>query len=110
MPEINLNREVLGWLIAAKTGHGHFADYHDRFGHEKVDVQCKCGQRRSRLHLFSCSHARSHRAKLFSLTDKRPFTPSEILGTAKGVELFAEWAPKKELFRRNRGHGKSAGL
>ncbi len=26
MPELNLDREVLGWLIAARTGHGHFAD------------------------------------------------------------------------------------
>ncbi len=56
MPEMNLNREVLGWLIAARTGHGHFADYHDRFGHEEVDVHCRCGQKRSRLHPFSCSH------------------------------------------------------
>ena len=110
MPEMNLNREVLGWLIAARTGHGHFADYHDRFGHEEVDVHCRCGQKRSRLHPFSCSHARLHRAKLFSLTDKRPFTPNEILGTAEGVKLFAEWAPKTELFRKNREHDKPAGL
>lgn len=28
MPEMNLSRKVLGWLIAARSGHGHFADYH----------------------------------------------------------------------------------
>lgn len=55
---MNLNKEVLGWLIAAETGHGHFADYHDRDGHEKVDVYCRCGQKRSRLHMYSCLHAR----------------------------------------------------
>ena len=110
MPEMNLNREVLGWLIAARTGHGHFADYHERFGHEEVDVHCRCGQKRSRLHPFSCPHARLHRAKLFSLADRRPFTPNEILGTAQGVKIFAEWAPKTELFRRNRGYGEPAGL
>lgn len=80
------------------------------FGHEEADVRCRCGQKRARLHLFSCSHARSHRAKLFSLTDKRLFTPNEILGTAKGVKIFAEWAPKTEPFRRNREHGEMAGL
>lgn len=35
----------------------------------------------------------------------RPLTPNEILGTAQGVKMFAEWAPKTELFRRNRGYG-----
>ena len=35
MPEMNLNREVLGWLIPARTGHGHFADNHDRLGMKK---------------------------------------------------------------------------
>lgn len=60
MPDMNLNREVQGWFTAARTGHGHFADHHDRFGHEEVDVRCRCGQKRARLHPFSCSHARSH--------------------------------------------------
>ena len=45
---------------------------------------------------FFIPHARSHRAKLFSLADKRPFTPNEILGTAQGVKIFVEWAPKTE--------------
>lgn len=27
-PELKLKREVLGWLIAVRSGHGHFADYH----------------------------------------------------------------------------------
>ena len=39
MPEMNLNREVLGWLIAARTGHRHFADYPERFEHEEVDIR-----------------------------------------------------------------------
>ena len=110
MPEMNLNREVFNWLIAARTGNDNFAAYYDIFGHEEVNVHCRCDQKRSRLRPFSCSHARSHRAKLFSLTDKRLFTTNEILGTAEGVKLFAEWASKTDLFRRNRGHGEYAGL
>ena len=38
MPKMALKREVLGWLIAARSGHGHFADYHERFGHEEEDI------------------------------------------------------------------------
>lgn len=48
MPDMNLNREVLGWLIAPRTGHGHFAD----FEHEEAEIHCRCGQRRWRLHPF----------------------------------------------------------
>ncbi len=40
IPEMALKREVLGWLIAARSGHGHFADYHERFGHDKQDLHC----------------------------------------------------------------------
>ncbi len=90
MPEMNLNRKVLGWLIAVRTRDGHFADYQDRLGHEEVDVPCRCGQKWSRFHHFSCLHTRLHKAKLFSLTDKRSFTPNEILETAEGVKSFAE--------------------
>lgn len=110
MPELNLNREVLGWLIANKTEHGYFADYHERFGHKEADLQCRCGQKRSQLHHFSCLHARSHRAQLFGLTDKKPFTPNKILETAKEVKIFVKWTPKTELFQKNRRHGKLAGL
>lgn len=39
MPELKLKRELLGWLIAARSGHGHFADYHEKFGHEEADKQ-----------------------------------------------------------------------
>ena len=73
MPEMALKREVSGWLIAARSGHGHFADYHERFGHdeEEEDMYCKCGQMRSKSHPFSCSSARALRVKLFSVIDRR---------------------------------------
>lgn len=105
MPEIALKGEVLGWLIAARSGHRHFADYHERFGHDEEDLRCGCGQRRSQLHPFSCSNARAHRAKLWCKTQKGQLTPAEILGTPEGIKLFAEWPPATELFRRNRSHG-----
>ena len=98
IPEMSLKREVLGWLIAARSGHGHFADYHERFGHKEEDIYCRCGRRRSRSHPFSCSSARKWRVKLFSVTDRRLLTQKEVVGTAQGIKMFAEWAPKTELF------------
>ncbi len=43
LPEQRLNRQVQGWLIAARSGHGHFAVYHEKFGHEGMDSNCLCG-------------------------------------------------------------------
>lgn len=38
LPELGLKREILGWLIAARSGHGHFADYQERFRHVSEEV------------------------------------------------------------------------
>ena len=32
---MNLSRKYLGWLIATRSGHDHFADYHEKFGGEE---------------------------------------------------------------------------
>ena len=42
------------------------------------------------------------RVKLFSVIDGRPLTQKEVLGTAQGIKMFAEWAPKTELFTRSK--------
>lgn len=105
LPELSICREVFGWLIATRSGHGHFAAYHERFGHDERDLNCQCGQRRSQLHPFFCPNAREHRSKLWCKKLKRQLTPGEILGTSEGVLLFAEWAPATGFFRRIRSHG-----
>lgn len=98
MPEINLNREIFGWLIATKMGHSHFAEYHKTFEYEKMEFCCRYGQKRLQLYFFSYLHIKLHRAKLFSLVKKRPFIFNKILETVKEVKVFAKWALKTELF------------
>ena len=105
MPEFALQREVLGWLIAARSGHGHFADYHERFGHDELDLHCQCGKKRAQLHLFSCPNARPHRGKLLCKKLGRQLSPKEVLGTPEGVKVFAEWSFATKLFGRNRNRG-----
>ncbi|OAA60200.1 reverse transcriptase [Akanthomyces lecanii RCEF 1005] len=34
LPELTLQRRQLGYLLAARTHHGDFADYHERFNHD----------------------------------------------------------------------------
>jgi hypothetical protein len=49
------NRETAGYLIALRTGHGDFAEYHHRFHHE-ITVYCGCEARfRFHEHFFHCS-------------------------------------------------------
>ena len=54
LPELTLQRRQLGYLLAARSHHGDFADYHERFNHETAEIHCPCGQRKSPTHLFYC--------------------------------------------------------
>ncbi len=90
MPKMTLKREVLGWLIPARSEHGYFEDYHKRFGHEEENIYGKCGQRRSKSHPFICSSAKALRFKLFGVIDRRMLTKKEVLGAAQGIKMFAE--------------------
>ncbi|EED12564.1 conserved hypothetical protein [Talaromyces stipitatus ATCC 10500] len=56
--ELQLNRLDLGRIIAARTGHGDFADYHERFNHDDAYLLCRCGARKAPLHFFFCHIAK----------------------------------------------------
>lgn len=105
LPGLKLKREVQGWLIAARSGYGHFSAYHERFEHEGTDSNCLCGQKRLRLHPFRCAYTREHRQHLWSIKSLRQLTPDEVLGTPEGVAAFAMWAPATGLFRWRYGVG-----
>ena len=75
LPELRLRREIQGWLI------GHFAAYHERFGHEEADLECPCGQKRTQLHPFRCAHARKHKPHLWCTKLQRQLAPEEVLGS-----------------------------
>ena len=101
LPELTVKREVLGWLIAARSGHGHFAAYHERFQHEEeTDTHFIYGQKRAQLHPFSCPLGRAHRALLQCRRTHKELRPEEVLGSPEGVAVFAHWAPATGLFNR----------
>ncbi|KAI0994358.1 hypothetical protein K3495_g13824 [Podosphaera aphanis] len=50
--ELLLGRKALGQLIAARTGHGDFAAYHIRFGHEEARLNCLCGSLKTPTHFL----------------------------------------------------------
>ena len=95
----------LGMAHSCKIRPWPFRGLPRKVGHKEAEMQCKCGQRRARLHPFSCPTARPHRARLFSIDKKKPLTPSEIVGSPEGVRLFAGWAPETKLFGRSGSSG-----
>jgi ribonuclease HI len=75
-----LNRVSIGRVLAARSAHGDFADYHERFGHD-TELTCQCGRRKSPLHTWTCT--------------KRSFRLSEnfvtkLLPTDKGMAYLAK--------------------
>lgn len=63
--ELNSPRPLLARLLAARSGHGDFADYHERFHHDNATLACSCGRRKSPKHLFYCRKVKArHRLRL----------------------------------------------
>ena len=93
--ELQLTRVDLGHIIAARTGHGDFADYHERFNHDDAHLNCRCGARKAPLHFFFC-HIAKRRAP------RPPGPPYEVisflLGTAKGAQRLAIWLAETRFF------------
>ncbi|SPJ84064.1 uncharacterized protein FTOL_10580 [Fusarium torulosum] len=53
-PELSLPRAALHHLLAARSLHGDFAAYHDRFDHDDARLVCSCGRRKAPDHIFYC--------------------------------------------------------
>ncbi|KFA67240.1 hypothetical protein S40285_10737 [Stachybotrys chlorohalonatus IBT 40285] len=54
LPELSLSRSMLHHLLAARSRHGDFAEYHERFDHADARILCSCGQRKAPNHIFYC--------------------------------------------------------
>jgi hypothetical protein len=93
--ELQIARPLLGRILAARTGHGDFAAYHERFNHEDAYLLCRCGSRKSPLHFFFCRIAK-RRAR------RPPGAPSEVipilLGTTNGAKQLATWLTKTRFY------------
>ncbi|XP_044723886.1 RNase H domain-containing protein [Hirsutella rhossiliensis] len=46
-PELTIPRPLLHHLLAARTHHGDFADYHERLNHDDARLTCSCGRRKN---------------------------------------------------------------
>ncbi|KAI1007378.1 hypothetical protein K3495_g852 [Podosphaera aphanis] len=93
--ELELPRSTLGRILATRTGHGDFAEYHDRFRHPEANMNCLCGHRKSPLHFFFCYIAKRR-------VPRPPGPPSEVfpflLGTYKGGLVLHKWLQESRFF------------
>ena len=65
--ELQSPRKNLAQLLAARSGHGNFAAYHDRFNYTEAERRCRCGALTSTTHFYYC-RLNSHKELLLSKT------------------------------------------
>lgn len=92
-----LDRQELFWLISARTGHGDFYNYHERFGHTGAITQCICGKRTTPVHIFYCRKTYHKRP---GDTPAVPFFTRSYLNRLIGREWweFIWWAHVTKFF------------
>ncbi|KAI9034981.1 ribonuclease H family protein [Aspergillus affinis] len=93
--ELKLPRHLLARILAARTGHGDFAAYHERFNHEDAHILCRCGARKISIHFLFCYIAKRRLPRLLgSPSETIPF----LLGTPKGAAKLAAWLAEIRFF------------
>ncbi|KAK4061149.1 hypothetical protein Purlil1_14266 [Purpureocillium lilacinum] len=95
-PELLLPRATLHSLLAARSRHGDFADYHERFNHDDASLDCSCGRRKAPEHPFYCRKVPPR------LRMRLTPSPAEAVHHAvgKGFKAFVEMTSESSFFQR----------
>ena len=91
--ELSLPRGSLGRLLSARSGHGDFAAYHERFNHPDALMTCSCGQPKAPLHFLLCPLGRQAAPHPW-----RDQPAKKVLGTSQGALLFHQWVQQSSFF------------
>jgi hypothetical protein len=92
--ELSLNRAALGRILAARSQHGDFAAYHERFNHTNATLHCSCGRLKSPLHFYFCKNSSARRLASKSTSEAIPW----LLGTTKGAQTLAGWITASKYY------------
>ncbi|KAL5606042.1 uncharacterized protein BROUX77_003235 [Berkeleyomyces rouxiae] len=84
--ELKMPRRTLGWLLAARSHHGDFEEYHERMNHTDFKSTCPCRKRKDPLHFFFCWKGK----RLSKVFTRRPIhtTIDDTLTTKQGAHDF----------------------
>ncbi|PCD25803.1 hypothetical protein AU210_012239 [Fusarium oxysporum f. sp. radicis-cucumerinum] len=99
-PELSLPRAALHHLLAARSLHGDFATYHERFDHDYARLVCSCGRRKTPDHIFYCRKVPPrHRLRLapspnatVNLAIGKDF--AKFIDLSKDSEFFGKICPR----------------
>ncbi|XP_044717978.1 RNase H domain-containing protein [Hirsutella rhossiliensis] len=94
--ELTLSRATLHNLLAARSRHGDFSDYHERFDHDDASLDCSCGRRKTPEHPFYCRKIPPRlRMRLIP-------SPAEAIHHAvgKGFKAFVAMTSECSFFQR----------
>ena len=91
--ELLLPRAALGRLLAARSGHGDFAEYHERFKHDDALLTCSCGRRKEPSHFYFCREGRKAIAHPWG---RQPV--ADILTTKVRFTTYANWLEKSRFY------------
>ncbi|KAK4065927.1 hypothetical protein Purlil1_14011 [Purpureocillium lilacinum] len=95
-----LDRATLHSVLAARSRHGDFADYHERFNYDDARLDCSCGRRKAPEHPFYCGGV-PPRLRVRLAPSPAP-SPAEPIPHAvgKGFEAFVEMTSEMPFFQR----------
>ncbi|ODM14248.1 hypothetical protein SI65_10327 [Aspergillus cristatus] len=91
--ELLLPRAALGRLLAARSVHGDFAEYHECFKHEDAPLTCSCSRRKEPSHFYYCREGRKAAAHPWG---QQPV--ADILTTKGGFTAYADWLEKSQFY------------
>jgi len=84
---LTLLRLISGWILAARSCHSDFADYHTWFNYEDATLECSCRKRKLLLHFFFCRKGKAVK----TLYNQPPLEAIPwLLGTLAGAKRLAD--------------------
>lgn len=104
-PELRLPRTVLHRLLATRTAHGDFAQYHRRFGHTEAELTCLCGFEKAPDHLVFCEISQRKFHAWPARPERPPSRPEEgrryLSALLAHPELFENFLAVTQYFAIN---------
>ena len=86
-PELQLPRPILHRLLAERSGHGDFVEYHERFGHDARPT-CKCGEPRTQGHFVKCRMVQPFLPEVPEKDERAGYTPLTYLLGPNGYKDY----------------------
>jgi ribonuclease HI len=93
---LGLPRPTLARILAARSGHGDFAAYHERFAHESATTRCRFGARTAPDHFFHCRLAQSRERLRTSNGEDIPLC--DLIATENGSLTLGAWLKTTSYF------------